>query len=171
MTASESVTSRDLGLFPIAAATRRIGSWATSPMRVFRAGRNSGRRGLGRLYQGRGDPLRLVTRPESDAARPRRPADRSVRGVRAQERGAHGRASPVRVPQRLDRGDFERQDRPPKITTIRYRLTVVTDEPPGRVRLLHENIQHHGTIFNTLAEVCEVTGEIVAVAPASLPML
>jgi uncharacterized OsmC-like protein len=65
----------------------------------------------------------------------------------------------------------ERQDRPPKITTIRYRLTVVTDEPPGRVRLLHENIQRHGTIFNTLADACEVTGEIAAVAPASLPTL
>ena len=65
----------------------------------------------------------------------------------------------------------ERQDRPLKIGAIRYRLTVVTDEPPARVRLLHENIQHHGTIFNTLAEVCEVSGEIVAIAPASLPTL
>ena len=38
----------------------------------------------------------------------------------------------------------------------------VTDEPRQRVELLHHNIRRHGTIFNTLAAVCEVTGVIVA---------
>lgn len=56
----------------------------------------------------------------------------------------------------------ERQDRPPKMVQIDYALTVVTDEPQQRVDLLHRNIQRHGTIFNTLAEVCEVTGTITA---------
>lgn len=60
----------------------------------------------------------------------------------------------------------ERQDRPPKITRITYELTVVTDEPDQRVDLLHRNIQHHGTIFNTLAAVCEVSGTITA-APSN----
>lgn len=60
----------------------------------------------------------------------------------------------------------ERQDAPPKMTTITYRLTIATDEPPHRVDLLHRNITKFGTIYNTLAAVCEVTGEVVA-TPAS----
>lgn len=56
----------------------------------------------------------------------------------------------------------ERQDRPPKITRITYDLTVVTDEPDQRVDLLHRNIRRHGTIFNTLAAACDVTGTITA---------
>jgi len=60
----------------------------------------------------------------------------------------------------------ERQDRPPKMTRITYELTVVTDEPDRRVELPHRNIQRHGTIFNTLAEVCEVSGTITATAPS-----
>lgn len=56
----------------------------------------------------------------------------------------------------------ERQDRPPKMVRISYALTVVTDEPQQRVDLLHRNIRRHGTIFNTLAEVCEITGTITA---------
>lgn len=56
----------------------------------------------------------------------------------------------------------ERQDRPPKMVRISYVVTVVTDEPPQRVDLLHRNIQRHGTIFNTLADVCEVSGVIEA---------
>ncbi|MDZ7676516.1 MAG: hypothetical protein U5K30_15780 [Acidimicrobiales bacterium] len=38
----------------------------------------------------------------------------------------------------------------------------MTDEPARRTDLLHQNIQRHGTIFNTLAEVCEVSGTITA---------
>ena len=60
----------------------------------------------------------------------------------------------------------ERQDTPPKMTAITYRLTVVTDEPPHRVELLHRNLTKYGTIYNTLAAVCEVTGEVVT-TPAS----
>jgi len=56
----------------------------------------------------------------------------------------------------------ERQDRPPKVVRISYELVVVTDEPPHRVDLLHRNIQRHGTIFNTLAEACEIHGSITA---------
>jgi uncharacterized OsmC-like protein len=59
----------------------------------------------------------------------------------------------------------ERQDRPPKMTKISYVLRISTDEPAHRVELLHKNIRQYGTIYNTLAEVCEVRGEIVTVAP------
>ena len=60
----------------------------------------------------------------------------------------------------------ERQDSPPKMTAITYRLEVVTDEPEHRVDLLHRNISRYGTIYNTLAAACDVSGEVVAVRPA-----
>ena len=50
----------------------------------------------------------------------------------------------------------ERQDSPPKMTAITYRLEVVTDEPEHRVDLLHRNISRYGTIYNTLASACDV---------------
>ncbi|MEO3787960.1 OsmC family protein [Actinocorallia sp. B10E7] len=58
--------------------------------------------------------------------------------------------------------EAQRQSSPPKITSVHYVLRVVTDEPERRLQLLHTNIRRHGTIFNTLAAVCSVTGEIVA---------
>jgi uncharacterized OsmC-like protein len=61
----------------------------------------------------------------------------------------------------------ERQDSPPKMTAITYRLEVVTDEPDHRVDLLHRNISRYGTIYNTLAATCDVSGEVVSVRPAS----
>lgn len=61
----------------------------------------------------------------------------------------------------------ERQDSPPQMTAISYRLEVVTDEPEHRVELLHRNISRYGTIYNTLAAVCGVSGEVVAVRPAA----
>ena len=60
----------------------------------------------------------------------------------------------------------ERQDSPPRMTAITYRLEVVTDEPEHRVELLHRNISRYGTIYNTLAAACDVSGEVVAVRPA-----
>lgn len=61
----------------------------------------------------------------------------------------------------------ERETNPPRIVRLTYRLTVVTDEPQRRVDLLHHNIAKQGTIYNTLARACEVTGEVVVVVPAS----
>jgi len=55
-----------------------------------------------------------------------------------------------------------RQDVPPKVTQMRYRIEVVTDEPEHRVALLHRNIRKYGTITNTLDAACELTGEVVA---------
>lgn len=59
-----------------------------------------------------------------------------------------------------------RQDSPPRFTGIHYELYIVTDEPPRRVELLHENLRRYGTVYNTLASVCEVEGTIV-VTPAT----
>jgi uncharacterized OsmC-like protein len=61
----------------------------------------------------------------------------------------------------------EREDRPPRIGSIRYRLVVITEEPQRRVDLLHHNIARQGTIYNTLAQSCDVRGEIVAVPPGT----
>ena len=60
-----------------------------------------------------------------------------------------------------------REEPPPHIVRMRYRLRVVTDEPAAHVELLHKNIRKFGTITNTLAAACDVSGEIEAVAPAA----
>lgn len=62
----------------------------------------------------------------------------------------------------------EREDRPPRISRIHYLLRLRTDEPAQRVDLLRRNIERFGTIFNTLAAACEVTGEIVIEVPKAL---
>jgi hypothetical protein len=48
------------------------------------------------------------------------------------------------------------------MTRMHYRIDIVTDEPQSRVDLLHKNIRKYGTITNTLAAACELTGEMVA---------
>lgn len=58
--------------------------------------------------------------------------------------------------------EAERQDTPPKMTHVHYQIEIVTDEPRSRVELLHRNIRKYGTITNTLAAGCELTGEMVA---------
>jgi uncharacterized OsmC-like protein len=63
----------------------------------------------------------------------------------------------------------EREEPPPRIVRMRYRLRVVTDEASVHVELLHKNIRKFGTISNTLAVACELTGEIEAIAPGAPP--
>jgi len=57
---------------------------------------------------------------------------------------------------------MHRQEVPPRFTAIEYELMLTTDEPPHRVELLHRNLQKFGTVYNTLAAVCEVTGTVTA---------
>lgn len=57
---------------------------------------------------------------------------------------------------------LEREQRPPRISRIRYELRLVTDEPPHRVKLLERNIVQFGTIYNTLSRACDVSGQVVA---------
>lgn len=59
----------------------------------------------------------------------------------------------------------ERDVNPPRISRIRYRLVVHTDEPDRKMQLLHRNIARQGTIYNTLASSCEIAGDLV-VSPA-----
>jgi hypothetical protein len=64
------------------------------------------------------------------------------------------------------RVEVEREDSPPRIVRACYRLTITTDESPHRLQLLHRNILLFGTITNTLAAACELTGSIHAEPPA-----
>jgi uncharacterized OsmC-like protein len=59
-----------------------------------------------------------------------------------------------------------RQDVPPKFIEIEYELRVVTAENRRRVELLHLNLSKYGTVYNTLAAVCDVHGQVIAVPPA-----
>ncbi len=61
----------------------------------------------------------------------------------------------------------EREAPPPRVVRVHYRLRVVTSESAQRLDLLHRNVRKYGTITNTLAAACELTGEIEAVAPES----
>jgi uncharacterized OsmC-like protein len=62
--------------------------------------------------------------------------------------------------------EAQREDRPPRIVSIRYTLRIKTDESPHRIDLLHLNIRKYGTVYNTLAAACQVEGEIVVDNPA-----
>jgi uncharacterized OsmC-like protein len=53
-----------------------------------------------------------------------------------------------------------RQDRPPKMISIDYVLTVKTHETDQRLELLHKNIRKYGTISNTVAAATELNGII-----------
>jgi uncharacterized OsmC-like protein len=59
----------------------------------------------------------------------------------------------------------ERQEAPPKMIRVTYSLRLVTDEPEQRVELLQRNIQKYGTIYNTLAATCDVSGKVLVQRP------
>lgn len=56
--------------------------------------------------------------------------------------------------------EADRQDAPPKLTAIRYQITVATAENDARLDLLHRNILKYGTISNTLTAAVPLTGTI-----------
>jgi uncharacterized OsmC-like protein len=61
--------------------------------------------------------------------------------------------------------EADRQNAPPRMIRLQYRIEIVTDERQPRVDLLHRNIRKFGTITNTLAAACDLTGEMVARRP------
>ncbi len=61
--------------------------------------------------------------------------------------------------------DIHRADEPPRFDRIDYVLTIATTEPPNRVDLLARNLSKYGTVYNTLAAACEVSGRIDVVPP------
>jgi len=56
--------------------------------------------------------------------------------------------------------EAERQDAPPKLVSIGYRLLVRTSETDQRLDLLHTNVRKYGTIYNTLASSIALSGTI-----------
>ncbi len=54
-----------------------------------------------------------------------------------------------------------RQDTPPKLTLIRYQITVDSAETDQRLDLLHRNILKYGTISNTLLAAVPLEGTLV----------
>lgn len=56
--------------------------------------------------------------------------------------------------------EADRQDAPPKLTAIRYEITVTTPESDARIDLLHRNILKYGTISNTLTAAVALSGTI-----------
>ena len=55
----------------------------------------------------------------------------------------------------------------PDLQRMRYEVELVTEEPESRVELLHRNIQKFGTITNTLAKACDLSGTIRAIGDPS----
>ena len=53
-----------------------------------------------------------------------------------------------------------RQDSPPRFVAVTYSVRVATDETDRRVELAHQNLRKFGTVFNTLAAVCDVRGSM-----------
>ena len=54
----------------------------------------------------------------------------------------------------------ERQDAPPRMEHMSYRITIATDENDRRLALLHRNLRDFGTVFNTLASSVRIDGDI-----------
>lgn len=54
----------------------------------------------------------------------------------------------------------ERQDSPPRMSSVNYVLTVDTDESDQRLELLHKNVRKYGTISNTVADAVALSGSI-----------
>ncbi len=56
--------------------------------------------------------------------------------------------------------ELHRLDHPPRFDRIDYVLRIVTDEPATRVDLLARNLAKHGTVYNTLAAGCTISGRV-----------
>ena len=73
------------------------------------------------------------------------------------------------MPFRYDSAEVDvqarRQDAPPSFVELAYEIRVVTTEDQRHIDMLHRNVKQFGTVFNTLAAVCEVHGTLIAVLP------
>ena len=72
---------------------------------------------------------------------------------------------PFRYRQARIEVEVERAEPPARIVRAHYTLTIATGEPAHRLDLLHRNILRFGTITNTLAAACELSGTIHAEPP------
>lgn len=55
----------------------------------------------------------------------------------------------------------ERQDAPPKMASIDYKIILDTDEDDHKLELLHHNIQKFGTIYNTVSAATTLQGSLL----------
>ena len=53
-----------------------------------------------------------------------------------------------------------REDAPPKLTLVRYQITVDSAETDQQLDLLHRNILKYGTISNTLSGAVPLEGTL-----------
>ena len=59
------------------------------------------------------------------------------------------------------RVEGKRNDNPPFMEEITYRLEVDTDADEKKIATWHKNILKFGTITNTLKRACEINGEMI----------
>ncbi len=52
----------------------------------------------------------------------------------------------------------ERQDSPPKMSSIEYEIIVESDESDHKMNLMHENIRKFGTVYNTVLPGTQLSG-------------
>lgn len=53
-----------------------------------------------------------------------------------------------------------RQDSPPKMVSVTYKILVKTGESDQRLELLHKNVRKYGTISNTVADATNLSGTL-----------
>lgn len=54
----------------------------------------------------------------------------------------------------------ERQEKPTRLFAITYTIHIKSEDTSLNLKLLHKNLQKFGTIYNTLKETCDVSGEM-----------
>ena len=87
----------------------------------------------------------------------------------AQECGAAGAHSALQLHACGDARHGVREDKPPRLVSIDWELTLWTDEPQSRIDLLERNLRKQGTIYNTLAAACAMEGRVIPLSPATNP--
>jgi uncharacterized OsmC-like protein len=55
----------------------------------------------------------------------------------------------------------ERLENPPRMGHLKYELTIYTPNENLNSALLRKNIEKFGTIYNTVKQICEISGNIV----------
>ncbi len=120
----------------------------------------------GAMLLAAGDDLALETRWQPDAPSPHPGPAELLAGAFAACMVKNVARSSAMLPCAYERADItvtmQRQDAPPRLTAIEYALHLVTPEPEHRVELLHRNLKKFGTVCNTLAAVCEVSGTVTS---------
>jgi len=56
--------------------------------------------------------------------------------------------------------EANRKEKPPSIDSITYKLYLSSEDPKLNLNLLQKNIEKFGTIYNTIAGSCSISGTI-----------